>query len=171
MTPVDLEEMATASHRLHVYADGCYEPESETGGWAFVAYRDGLEIASRFGHIERSSNNAMELSALLEAAAWVSANAAGEAAIVWSDSVYAVNGCNQWRHVWRNSGWRKKAAGSNARSRTIANPELWKAIDDVLSGNALLTVTWCKGHSGIPGNEKADRLAERGRRSSSYGPV
>ncbi|MDB5535046.1 MAG: ribonuclease [Hyphomicrobiales bacterium] len=163
MAAADIEEMAGAGHGLHVYADGCYEPESETGGWAFVAYRDGLEIASCFGNIERSSNNAMELIALLEAARWVGANAAGEAAIIWSDSVYAVNGCNQWRHIWKNADWRKKAPGSNARSRTVANPELWKALDAVLSRNALLTIGWCKGHSGIHGNDKADKLAELGR--------
>ena len=111
MVPADIEEMADAGRRLDVYADGCYEPESGTGGWAFVAYRDGLEVASRFGNIERSSNNAMELSALLEAATWVSVNAAGEAAVLWSDSLYAVNGCNRWRHIWKNGGWRKKRSG------------------------------------------------------------
>lgn len=157
--------MSGSGGGLHIYADGCYEPESQTGGWAFVVYRDGSEVASRFGKVERSSNNAMELSALLAAATWVNDNAAGEAAILWSDSVYAVNGCNQGRHIWKNSGWRKKAPGSNVRSRTIANPELWKAIDEALSKNALLTVAWCKGHSGVPGNERADGLAELERRS------
>jgi ribonuclease HI len=165
MASVDIEGMSGAISSLHVYADGCYEPESGTGGWAFVVYRDGLELASRFGKIERSSNNAMELSALLAAATWVNDSAAGEVAILWSDSIYAVYGCNQWRHIWKNSGWRKKAPGSNARSRTIANTELWQAIDAALSRNSLLTVSWCKGHSGIPGNERADGLAELGRRS------
>jgi ribonuclease HI len=165
MTSAHIRDVSDASSGLHVYADGCYEPESGTGGWAFVAYRDGVEIVSGSGKIERSSNNAMELSALLAAATWVNDNAAGEAATIWSDSICAVNGCNQWRHIWKNSGWRKRAPGSKARSRTIPNAELWKAIDDVLSKNALLTVAWCKGHSGIPGNERADGLAERGRRS------
>jgi len=163
MTLADIEELASADDRLHIYADGCYEPVSGTGGWAFVVYRDGLEIASCSGKIERSSNNAMELSAVLEAAIWANANAAGEAAILWSDSVYAVNGCDQWRHIWKNDGWRKRNPGSKTRSRAIANAELWQALDAALSGNAPLTVAWCKGHSGIPGNERADRLAEFGR--------
>jgi ribonuclease HI len=165
MASADIEGMSGASAGLHIYADGCYEPESDTGGWAFVVYRDGSEVASGFGKVERSSNNAMELIAVLQAATWINDNVAGEAAALWSDSVYAVNGCNQWRHIWKNNGWRKKAPGSNARSRIIANPELWKAIDAALSSNALLSVAWCKGHSGIPGNEKADALAEMGRRS------
>ncbi|UVC11063.1 ribonuclease HI [Rhizobium sp. TH2] len=165
MASADFEDMSGSGCGLHIYADGCYEPESQTGGWAFVVYRDGFEVTSGFGRVERSSNNGMELSALLAAATWVNDNAAGEAAILWSDSVYAVSGCNRWRHIWKNSGWRKRDPGSNARSRTIANPELWQAVDAALSKNSLLTVAWCKGHSGIPGNEKADGLAELGRRS------
>ena len=158
--------MSDNGRRLHVYADGCYDPLSQTGGWAFVAYRDGLEIASDFGRIDRSANNAMELRALLQATRWINAHTASEAATLWCDSVYAVNGCNQWRHIWKNSGWRKKPSGSNARSRSIADRELWMAIDEALSKNGLLTVVWCKGHAGNPGNEKADMLAEHGRRLS-----
>jgi len=163
MAPADIESMSGVSSCLHIHADGCYEPESGTGGWAFVVRRDGLEIASCFGKVGQSSNNAMELHALLGAARWISDNAAGEAAILWSDSVYAVNGCNQWRHIWKSNGWRKKSPGSKARSRAIAHAELWQALDAALSGNARLTVAWCKGHSGIPGNERADQLAELGR--------
>lgn len=152
---------------LQVYTDGCYEPESGTGGWAFVAYRDDVEIASGSGAIERSSNNAMELIALLEAAMWISANAAGERSILWSDSAYAVNGCNQWRHIWKNRGWRKKGPDPKARSRAIADQALWMAIDSVLSKNHQVEIVWCKGHAGNPGNERADNLAELGRRANA----
>ncbi|PZM15871.1 ribonuclease H family protein [Rhizobium tubonense] len=149
--------------RLHVFADGCYEPSSEQGGWAFVAYRDGVKIASNFGGVRDSANNSMELMALLKAAIWINGNAAGEPAVIWSDSVYAVKGCNSWRHIWKNNGWRKKGQNANVRSRTIANPELWKAIDLQLSHCHLVTIAWCKGHSGIHGNERADELADHGR--------
>ena len=165
MTADDGGNAEGAGNDIHIYTDGCYEPVSGTGGWAFVAYRGDREVASHSGREERTSNNAMELRALLEAATWVVAQASGEAASLWSDSVYVVTGCNQWRHVWRNSGWRKKSPGSKARSRLVANAELWQDIDAVLSRHERVTVAWCKGHAGIPGNEKADKLAEFGRSS------
>lgn len=150
---------------LHLFADGCFEPGSGRGGWAFVAYRDGAEISCAAGSVANTANNAMEVMALLQAVLWINAHAAGEAVAVWSDSVHAVKGCNHWRPIWRNNRWRKKPANGKARSRPIADPELWQALDRQLHQNPLIRVAWCKGHSGIPGNERADALADAGRRA------
>jgi len=158
-----VNEGLSTEDRLEMFSDGCYEPEDRTGGWAFVAFRDGVEIASDFGHVDRSSNNTMELIALLEALRWVNANTPGAPCVLWSDSVYAVNGCNHWRPIWKSRGWRKRGADPKARSRSIPDRELWIAVDEALSSNQSIKVAWCKGHSGIPGNEKSDALAERGR--------
>jgi ribonuclease HI len=154
---------------LQLFADGCYEPCSRQGGWAFVAYRDGVEIASDFGGVNGSGNNAMEVMGLLRAAMWINGHAAGEPAVIWSDSVHAVTGCNSWRHIWKNNRWKKKSPNAKLRSRTIANAELWQAIDLELSRNPFMTVAWCKGHAGIEGNERSDELAERGRVSITKG--
>jgi ribonuclease HI len=168
-SPADATGMAETQHGLHLFADGCYEPLSGEGGWAFVAYRDVVEIASDFGGVQDSSNNSMELMALLKAAIWIGSSAIGEPAVIWSDSIYAVRGCNSWRHIWKNNGWKKIGANANLRNRTIANPELWKAIDRLLSHNHLVSIAWCKGHSGIAGNERADVLADNGRLSMQRG--
>jgi ribonuclease HI len=162
----DTAEGSGSGRSLEVFSDGCYQPEDGTGGWAFVAYRQGVEIATEFGCVDRSSNNAMELTALLRAARWINANTAGTAALLWSDSVYAVNGCNHWRPIWKSRDWRKRGPDPRARSRSIADRELWIAIDEALSCNQAIQIAWCKGHSGIPGNEKSDALAELGRRSA-----
>jgi ribonuclease HI len=155
----------TARHGLHLFTDGCCEPKSGDGGWAFVAYRDGVEIASAFGGVRKSANNAMEAVAILHAATWINSQAKAEAAIIWSDSASAVTGCNRWRPIWKTNGWKKITANPNIRSRTIADPELWQAIDAELSRNDSLTIAWCKGHARIDGNERADELAENGRLS------
>jgi ribonuclease HI len=165
----DAAGLPETRHGLHVFADGCYEPVSGQGGCAFVAYRDVVEIASDFGGVQDTANNSMELMAVLNAAMWIGSNAMGQPAVIWSDSIYAVKGCNSWRHIWKNNGWRKRGPNAKVRSRTIANPELWKAIDLQLSHNHLLTVAWCKGHSGILGNERADQLADNGRLSMQSG--
>ncbi|ANK86004.1 MULTISPECIES: ribonuclease H family protein [unclassified Rhizobium] len=154
-----------AQHGLHVFVDGCYDPCSGHGGWAFVVYREAAEIASSFGGVRDSANNSMELTAVLQAVMWINSEATGEAATIWSDSIYAVKGCNDRRHIWKNNGWKKSGPNGNARTRTIANAELWKAVDLQLSQNALVTIAWCKGHCGIAGNERADELADGGRLS------
>lgn len=163
--PTNTAEMLPSSQGLHVFTDGSYEPISGKGGWAFVVYRDGLEIASEFGGAQGSVDNTMELTALLKAALWINSNASGQPAVVWSDSAHTVKGCNSWRQIWKNNGWRKIVPNARARSRTIANRDLWMAIDLQLSRNLLLAIAWCKGHSGIVGNERADTLASHGRQS------
>jgi ribonuclease HI len=150
---------------LQLFADGSCAPDSRRGGWALVAYRDGVEVASRCGGAEDAANNRMEVTALLQAMFWLNANAAGERAVIWSDSVVAVKGCNDWRPIWRNNGWKKITANPKLRSRVIQDADLWQAIDRALAVNAGVTVMWCKGHAGIGGNERADGLAEQGRRA------
>lgn len=152
---------------LHVFADGCCEPNPGSGGWAFAVYRDGREIASDRGGVEHSTNNAMELNSLLRAVDWIASNANGERAIIWSDSAYTVNGCNNWRHIWKHRGWHRKSLAAKSKNRTVANLELWQAIDSALTANSLVSVSWCKGHAGIVGNERADELANIGRLSLS----
>ncbi len=161
--------MPGSQQGLHVFADGCFEPNSGQGGWAFAAYRNMVETTADFGGVQNAANNMMELIALLKAAIWINSHSRGEPAIIWSDSVYAVKGCNDWRHIWKNNGWKKISANAKARSRTIANAELWKAVDLQLSQNQLMSIAWCKGHSGIDGNERADELAEHGRLSMPKG--
>jgi ribonuclease HI len=151
--------------RFDIFADGCFEPISGDGGWAFVVIRDGVECASDCGGVRDSGSNAMEVVALLNAAIWAGKNARGLPVVIWSDSAYAVNGCNSWRPIWKSWGWRKNVAHPRARSREIANRREWEAIDLVLTENRLIAVQWCKGHSGNIGNERADEMANLGRLS------
>ena len=152
---------------LTVFADGSCEPLSRRGGWAFVAYRDATEIASAFGGVEDTANNTMELIALLNAIQWIEENATEQAVTLWTDSTYAADGCNRWRHIWKNNGWKKITPNAKMRKRAIADADLWQAIDARLVRLSLVTVAWCKSHNGLAGNERADELAAIGRVSRS----
>jgi ribonuclease HI len=158
--------LTDVSKGYHVFADGAAVPNPGDGGWGFVAYRDGVEIHSDCGGEPDSTNNQMELTAILNASSWASQYPAIEITI-WSDSEYSVSGVNDWRHGWKAKGWRRGGPNAKEKNQSLANVDLWKAIDEALSspraGN--ISVKWVKGHNGTVGNERADELAEIGRRS------
>ena len=43
----------------------------------------------------------------------------------------------------------------------MKNEDLWRALDAEVARHTI-TWVWVKGHSGDPGNERADQLANRG---------
>lgn len=141
---------------LVIYCDGACEPNPGAGGWGFVVYRDGTEIHSQSGGAEQTTNNVMELTGALMALQWITENASGDQARLFCDSMYVVNGCNDWRHGWKKKGWRRGVA------KELANADLWRSLDEVLN-RVPITLEWCKGHAGIIGNERADELSLMGR--------
>ena len=143
---------------IEVFCDGACEPNPGAGGWGFVAYENGAEIHSDFGGDTETTNNRMELEGALRALTWMAVSCAGREASLFSDSQYTVRGCNEWRHKWKAKGWKRG-------NEEIKNPELWRSLDEVLTIYPL-KLTWCKGHSGIVGNERADELSLTGRQQA-----
>ena len=76
---------------------------------------------------------------------------------LYLDSEYVRKGITEWIHGWKARGWR------TAAKQPVKNVELWQRLDAVVSGNGhKITWRWVKGHSGDPGNERADALANKG---------
>lgn len=162
--PFDASQVATG---IHIFCDGACEPNPGSGGWGVVVYKDGREIAALSGGLAETTNNAMELTGMLEAIRWLIDHfMKDQAATIWCDSMYVVNGCNDWRHKWKRNGWSKKGPNSPKREDAeVKNLDLWKAIDEALNRCSGLTIAWVKGHVGIAGNERADELSLLGRQS------
>ena len=97
-----------------------------------------------------TTNNRMELIATIEALK----NTQGGLQI-WTDSSYVKNGITTWIHGWKKKGW-KTAAG-----KPVKNQDLWMELDQLRQGREV-DWQWVKGHSGHPGNEMADELANAG---------
>lgn len=153
------------SSGIHIFCDGACEPNPGAGGWGLAVYRDGREISQDCGGLVETTNNAMELTGMLKAIEWVLHHfMKDKPATIWCDSMYVVNGCNDWRHKWKRNGWtRKGPKATKPETGAIANLDLWKAIDQALNACSALTIQWVKGHNGTLGNERADELSNLGR--------
>lgn len=135
---------------IEVYTDGACIPNPGSGGWGFVVFENGKEIYRDWGGLNKTTNNIMEMTAIVQALEFLE----GREATVYSDSQYCINGLNSWRHSWKRSKWKKGM---------LKNVELWKDLD-ALADASKAKFSWVKGHNGHSGNELADELAERGRR-------
>ncbi|WP_306049262.1 ribonuclease H family protein [Oceaniradius stylonematis] len=143
---------------IHIYTDGACEPNPGYGGWAFVVYEKGLEITNRNGGSENSTNNIMEMTAVLEALRYAKdAGLSAAEVIIHTDSQYVCKGCTIWRHSWKKKGWKR------GPEKPLKNAELWQAIAEAHDAFPC-KIVWVRGHSGVPGNERADQLADKGRR-------
>jgi ribonuclease HI len=140
---------------VHVFCDGACEPNPGAGGWAFVVYEDGVEVHKAYGGEVVTTNNIMEMTGALRALKWMAENHQGRPFQLHCDSRYVVDGCNVWRHGWKRKGWLKGKP-------SLKNAALWQDLDAVLS-EMPIKLNWVKGHAGIPGNERADKLSFRGR--------
>jgi ribonuclease HI len=138
----------------HLFTDGgCISNPGGLGGWAFIVLLDGVEVHSACGGERCTTNNRMELTAVIAALTWISINGPFKEIEVHSDSTYCVGGCNDWRHSWKKCSWLKSGS-------PIPNADLWRQADRLLS-TIPLKLHWVRGHSGISGNVRADRLASR----------
>jgi ribonuclease HI len=66
-----------------------------------------------------------------------------------------MDGINSWIHNWKKNNWK------TANKKDVKNKDLWIQLDELVSKHTIAW-EWVKGHSGNPGNEKADELANRG---------
>lgn len=130
---------------MKIYTDGSCRGNPGPGGWAFVV----SNLEYRSGTSPYTTNNIMELTAILQAIYYVKDNFPGTPATIYSDSRYCVDGFNTWMHNWEKRNWTKKKGH-------IKNLELWKEIYDLREGVNLL---WVQGHDGDEMNELADALA------------
>ena len=134
-----------------IYTDGACRGNPGPGGWGvLIKYRE--HSKEMYGGDASTTNNKMELTAAIEALKEIKEPCE---IIIYTDSKYVLKGIEEWIHNWKKRGWR----GSNRKP--VKNIELWKKLDE-LRDKHTIKWNWVKGHSGDPGNETADMLANRG---------
>lgn len=139
---------------MEIYIDGSAYPNPGEGAWAVVVYNnEGKQTFA--GYEPYTTNNRMEMQALIEAIKWCISN--NTCATIYCDSEYTVKGFNIWSNGWSKGGWKKPNK----------NIDLWRELHK-LKHEFKGSVEWVRGHNGCEGNEEADFVAETTRQNLGF---
>ncbi len=133
---------------LIIHTDGACRGNPGPGGWGALLSFNGTH-KELSGADPATTNNRMELMAAIMG---LSALSRPTQATVQTDSQYVIKGITEWLPSWKARGWR------TADRKPVKNQDLWERLDQLASQHTL-SWQWVKGHSGDPGNERVDALA------------
>ncbi|WP_334153372.1 ribonuclease HI [Tepidimonas sp.] len=136
-----------------IYTDGACKGNPGPGGWGALL-RAGQAEKELWGGEPQTTNNRMELTAVIEALAALKRPCRVH---LYLDSEYVRKGITEWLPAWKARGWK------TAERKPVKNDDLWHRLDELVHGRGHeIHWHWVRGHSGDPGNERADALANRG---------
>jgi len=137
--------------KIEIYTDGACRGNPGPGGWGAWLI-SGKHKKELFGGELDTTNNRMELMAAIKA---LEALKSSSIVTLITDSQYVRKGITEWLAAWKLKGWK------NSQKKPVKNVDLWKLLDEQNQRHKV-DWQWVKGHSGDPGNEKADELANKG---------
>ncbi|MFT5504448.1 MAG: ribonuclease HI [Gammaproteobacteria bacterium] len=136
--------------QVDIYTDGACRGNPGPGGWgALLLWREQERTIK--GYEADTTNNRMELTAVIEALRAMKRDCEIE---LYTDSKYVIDGVNSWMPNWKKNGWK------TASKKAVKNVDLWQLLEIELE-RYRISWHWVKGHSGNPGNETADQLANQ----------
>jgi ribonuclease HI len=143
---------------VEIYTDGACLGNPGPGGWAAI-----LEFGDRqrelSGAEPATTNNRMELTAAIAA---LNALRRECEVVLYTDSRYVLQGMTAWLPRWQRKGWR------TASGKAVENRDLWERLI-VAAAPHRIRWEWVRGHTGVPGNERADELARAAAHSVAAG--
>ena len=139
----------TAGPDTGIFTDGSSRPNPGPGGWGAVYARDGKMVEERFGHEDWTTNNRMELTAMI---AGLEMAPPDQRITVYSDSQLVVNTLTKWARGWEARGWKRKEG-------EISNLDLVKRAWELAQARPLARIEWIRAHDGSRWNEYADALS------------
>jgi len=149
LSPEEVLRRYTGGPKSGVFTDGSCEGNPGPGGWGFVWVEDDRIVAEDHGADPETTNNRMELAALIAAYKTLPENST---LTIYSDSQLCVKTVNEWAAGWEKRGWRRKAG-------PIANLVLVQELYTLANAHPDVTLAWIKAHDGSRWNEYADALA------------
>ena len=143
-----------------IFTDGGCSGNPGPGGWAFIIVKpdhsgsDGTIIEETWGAEKNTTNNRMELLAVINGLEAISAYWSEGEIKVFTDSQYVQKGMTVWIRDWKARNW--KTAGK----ASVKNQDLWQRLDS-LAGELPVSWHWVKGHAGNIYNERCDSLTQK----------
>ena len=131
--------------------DGACSGNPGPGGWgALIRFEDGS--VEEFGGADpATTNNRMELQAALATLQRLAELPLHPDLTLRTDSKYLIDGLSRWMAGWKRKGWR------TAAGKPVLNQDLWQALDQARL--AEVPLSYVKGHSGDPDNDRVDQIA------------
>ena len=136
-----------------IYTDGGCSGNPGPGGWAFVILSGDSKVMLSGGEAA-TTNNRMELTAVISALRYISLNMQDSAITLYTDSQYVQQGITQWISRWLRNGWR------TADRKPVKNAELWQTLYS-LDQELHPAWKWVKGHAGNTYNELCDSMVRK----------
>jgi len=137
--------------QVEIFTDGACRGNPGPGGWGALLRFEDTE-KELFGGEENTTNNRMELMAVIESLNSLTRRCTIR---VTTDSNYVKDGISSWIHNWKKRNW------MTAAKKPVKNKDLWQELDKAVNKHDV-EWAWVKGHSGHRENEIADALANRG---------
>lgn len=143
---------------VRLYTDGACSGNPGPGGWSVVWYGKN-KILDKSGGGKNTTNNQMELVAVLEALKLIESKSNKKTYEICSDSAYVVNAINNgWLYSWRKNDW-KTQSGDPVKNANIWH-DLYRILVSLKMHKYMISFIKVKGHSGNPLNEYADKMAK-----------
>jgi ribonuclease HI len=133
---------------VELWTDGACRGNPGPGGWAAVLIAGEREKVLKGGEL-LTTNNRMELTAAIRGLEALRRRCRVH---VHTDSEYVKRGVTEWLADWKQRGWK------TAAKKPVKNVDLWQELD-ALAQRHDIEWHWVRGHAGIAGNERVDRLA------------
>lgn len=144
---------------ITVHTDGACRGnqfDKNLGAWAY--HIEGAMNMGYFTHgtakaVENTTNNRMELTAVIKALEWFIAQPSSLAfqnyakITVYSDSTYVIMGINAWSKGWEKKNW-----------KDVKNVDLWKQLIDLKNKFNDISFRHIAGHSGNKLNDLVDSM-------------
>lgn len=141
---------------MDIYTDGGCSGNPGVGAWAFIVIesQDDVVFHTQSDAVQYTTNNRMELRAVIEALSYAHKTFPTESIHLYSDSQYVCNGITNWINTWIKNQWK------TAQKKAVKNKDLWV---DLVERTHSLTIHWhwVKGHAHNIHNEQCHTLVQQ----------